>query len=708
MSPAPTRPLRTLLLGLALAALTTGLYLRTWDFAFQYDDNWSILTNPSVRIEDWTLHELSTAARWGQRPLSDLTMAISYGLGGEDPAWFRSVSTILHGLNALLVFFLFISILRVRPRREPLLSDVDTAWLAALVWALHPLHPSAVTYIHQRPVLLAAFFSLLALLAYFRARTSSGRRWPWWTAAVVGWLTACLCKEVALALPGVVLAAELCLFQTLHKENLRRHWKLLTLLGVIVAGLGTFFISQYSLHWLQSRYELVPYTPWERVMTEWRVLVRYLGLLVFPHPSQLSVDHYVPLSRDMVEPVTTAVCAGLLLALLVASLVYARRQPLLCFAGLCFFALSALEGTVLPIELIEEYRMYLPAALLLLAAISGLQWLLPPRATRTAWLVCLGLALTFGWWTDTRNEVWRTPLALWTDAHAKAPLKYRSHYNYALSLRNEGRLEEAMREFIAIVRTTPKMPNTRRQLAACLVELGRPEDGLAVLEEGVDLQPRNEVLVQGLAVLQLQEGGLALAEKMLWRLQELRPYDPYMISFAGHLREAGRREDALTVVDGVIEHVPRRLPKAHHLRGTLLIELNRPEEAVQSLRTLISIQPGNVDGLSELGYAYQQLGEHGKALRQYKRILDLRPRDAETHINAAIAELRMQKVDAGVRRLENVLEQLPDNVRALDTLGTHYLRIGAKPQAESLFVHLLAVAPDFPGVQDKLRASRGE
>ncbi len=99
---------------------------------------------------------------------------------------------------------------------------------------------------------------------------------------------------------------------------------------------------------------------WQRLLTESRVVVSYLSLLLDPRPSRLSLTHDVSVSRSLLDPPTTLLAICFLVGLLGFALASSRRHRVASFAALWFFANLALESSVIPLELMYEHRLYLP------------------------------------------------------------------------------------------------------------------------------------------------------------------------------------------------------------------------------------------------------------------------------------------------------------------------------------------------------------
>ncbi len=120
-------------------------------------------------------------------------------------------------------------------------------------------------------------------------------------------------------------------------------------------------------------YEFRDFTMTQRLLTQPRVVLDYLGLFALPLPGRLNLDHQVAVSRSILDPAATLPALLAVAGLLVAALTLARRRRLLAFAILWFLGNLAIESSVIALELMFEHRAYLPTMFIPLALLA-LAW----------------------------------------------------------------------------------------------------------------------------------------------------------------------------------------------------------------------------------------------------------------------------------------------------------------------------------------------
>ena len=408
-----------LLFGLAflITAVAYGLSLSG---PFLFDDLQNIVGNPFVQPATLDAAALKAAASaypgFPGRPVATLSFALNYRFSGLDPAAFRAVNLGIHLLCGIVLLKLLRTLLALaRTTGTPMAPDEGRAdWittLAASAWLLHPLQVSTVLYAVQRMTLLATLFSLLGMLAYLRMRRAqlaggSG------ALAALGLLAsaaaAVLSKESGALLPLYCSLLELAVLR-LHaaRPAVRRLLRIVWLGGGALAILALLLSLPALLAWLQHGYGGREFTLGERLLTQPRVLVLYLRLLLLPDPWAMTLHHDdLPLSTGWQVPWTTLPAVLAILAALGATVAgLLGRHRLLALGPALFLAGHLLESTVVPLELVFEHRNHFPAMGLMLTLA-----LLAIRAPRP--LLALPVVVLLAGLTVLRAQLFADPLAL--------------------------------------------------------------------------------------------------------------------------------------------------------------------------------------------------------------------------------------------------------------------------------------------------------
>ncbi|HEX5339677.1 MAG TPA: hypothetical protein VFX47_02210 [Gammaproteobacteria bacterium] len=408
--------------------LATLAYLPGLPGPFVFDDYVNIVQNVSLNLPDLSWHSLldasfSVDAGPLMRPVSMLTFALNRYFFGVEPFSFKLVNLLIHLINGLLIFLLLRHLLiAFRKLYAPTLTQKSLDWLAALtgtLWLVHPLNLTAVLYVVQRETSLSSLFVLsgVNLYAWARLRQLDGRNTHWFLfpgTVLFGGL-AMLSKESGALMPCYMLAVEACLFQFRFPDK-RTQWTIAGYFAVflLLPGLAALVWIFALGHPGILSYAWRDFTMGERLLTESRVVWLYIFWTLLPRISSLSLYHDdIPLSHDLLHPLTTLpACLGLL-ALVCVAFAVRRRWPLVTLGIVWFFAGQLLESTIFPLQIAFEHRNYLADLGILLAAMS----LIFPLHRETALLklrytFCALLVISFAGVTLQRAWDWRNPLTL--------------------------------------------------------------------------------------------------------------------------------------------------------------------------------------------------------------------------------------------------------------------------------------------------------
>jgi protein O-mannosyl-transferase len=264
----------------------------------------------------------------------------------------------------------------------------------------------------------------------------------------------------------------------------------------------------------------------QRLLTEGRVVGRYLSLLALPLPSRLYLDYDFPLSRSVLAPPTTLACLLLIAGLLALAVWQFDRRRLLSLGILWFLGALAIESTVIPLDLIYEHRLYVPSMLpiVLLAGLAVTRLAAHPR-----WLWCgLGAVLfLLTIVTVTRVHVWADAVRLFEDAARKSPFKARVHANLGLAYLDRGDFPRAQQAFERALALNPALTGVANDLALIhLDHLQQPAQARRILEHALRYKPGDAGTRVNLAMACGRLGDWNEAARQLEEAEGLEPGDP--------------------------------------------------------------------------------------------------------------------------------------------------------------------------------------
>jgi tetratricopeptide (TPR) repeat protein len=372
---------------LAAAVYFPGL---TGDYLF--DDTTNLLGNKALEFESLdadTLRKAAFSSKAGElrRPVSMASFALNRYFLGIDPYSYKLINLVIHLLTGLALFLLTRQIVgNYRELHRPDLSPGVMRWLPVVVcglWLVHPLNLTSVLYIVQRMTSLSSLFMVCALCLYMigRRRMLDGRHGLSW---ILGGLfmfggLSIFSKETGILLPLYMLVLELTLFRFRMRSGLPDRQIIVFFVACVLLPLlaGTLYLlANFDAY---INYTRRTFTLAERLLTEPRVVLFYLQMIVAPTVQQLGLYHDdISVSTGLLSPPATLFSAVFLGALLTGGLLLRNRLPLVSLGILWFFVGQLLESTIFPLELVHEHRNYLPGFGIILA-IAGLVAGLPVR-----------------------------------------------------------------------------------------------------------------------------------------------------------------------------------------------------------------------------------------------------------------------------------------------------------------------------------------
>jgi tetratricopeptide (TPR) repeat protein len=571
-----------------LIALTALLvYSNTFHAPFLIDDNLYILDNSDIR----SLRNFLDIS--GTRYVTHLTFALNYAVGGYSTFGYHIVNIVIHTINGFLVYQLvvltFITPVMARAAVDSRLKYF-IAMSSALVFISHPIQTQAVTYITQRFASLATLFYLLSLVLFVRWRISNGTLNPSlrtiiYIVSVVSTVLAMKTKEIAFTLPFIVVLYEFTFFNDKTQIKKRLLYIIPFVLTSAIIPL-TLFAPEFGLSEsgyrvteeirnLQIR-DFTTISPHDYLITQFRVVMTYLRLLILPVNQHMDYDY--PMYHSIFEP--EVLLSFLFLSALFGSALYLFMQSrkgknfyglLVSFGVIWFFITLSVESSVIPIkDVISEQRLYLPSVGVILAFTTSLCYvfdvvknMLGREASldRLRWAVISVIVVTLSVAAYMRNNVWGDELRFWLDEVKKSPDDHIVRNNLGDTYNNRGQLEEAMEEF----------------------------------QKALALEPHHPEAHNNLGTVYGKKGLLDMAALEFKAALRARPY------FA----------------------------KAHYNLGLTYFKQNRLDEAIEEYKLTLKFKPDLVEARFNLGIAYKKKGLKKQAIKELEKYLRLNPRDSK-------------------------------------------------------------------------------
>ena len=672
-----------------LALLGIGAYWNSLHAPFVFDDIDSVERNPIVRFA-------TQSYRHSPRSLLFLTFAFNNWLNGQNPFGYHIVNLVLHILNGLIVFAIARRIYNASNSQpspgasRPLVAAKAYALIAAAFFLVHPIQTESVTYISSRSELLSTMTYLCGLLSFMLIPVQK-----------IGFFSSLLMlfflglgfgfKETVVTLPAGILLYDYIFVAKANIRALLLRWRFY-LSFVVIGAAGSYWLLRGDLELIQGFGG--PLQAWRYFLTQFRVIITYIRILVFP--SGLNLDYDFRLSASLLEP-STLLAVVAILGLLFVGWRWRSTQQLYSFSVFWFLLTLSPTSSIIPIpDVIFEHRVYLPLAGVCLSFPFAMEWLVRKgtgalqlrRVVALSCLVLAGLMVA----TVLRNEVWSDEFRLFSDAVAKSPHKLRPYENLVFAYMKRGQEEQA----ISVAKLgIENVPDERLSLLDTIgnlyLRLGKTSDSIEYFkssnEDAVRLGAASTFLATsfnnlGVAYLafaknepqssESRASALRRAQEAFQKSLEEKPNDVgVMESFVNvthALNEGGTLEDALRKK---LETNPNDFASLYMLASILSLEERYVESIEYFRRAEQRTTPSEVLSFN-YAFALSKMGQIDRAIEKYLNALRVDAIFTEAHYNLALLFIQKTDYAKSVEHLTYILNQEPWSVRAHMKLAEIY------------------------------------
>jgi tetratricopeptide (TPR) repeat protein len=575
--PAPTKGSKRTSVHYAflLVILCFAVYANGLSGEFVWDDQVQLFRNTSIRTVD-SIPRAFTTSLWSfmysqdpgannrvfdryYRPIQAVIYTLVYQVGGLSPFPYHLANVLLHSAATVLIYLLCLQ----------LGLDSFIALLAGALFAVHPVHTEAVTWIAGVGDLACGAFYSAALLTFLRYLNSRSQKWLW--LSLTCFLGALFSKEMAATLPGVVFLVLLARKE--ERTNLKSALLTFSSYVMVLGVYAAFRIYAVGLD-LPAAVEV------NASLMDWATLViwvvgDYLRYVIVPYP--LYIYHLAPL-RFADRIASTLLFGTIITAPLIALAVWRRRfsnqllwlviffvslTPVLYFKGISggsFFA--------------ERY-LYIPS--IAITVVAGF-FLAQLKRTHALLATCAVLCI-FSVITVHRNRDWRNEerlyqrtlqfqpeaVNIWTSLgevylregenaraqkhfesalqHADDPRfiqdsyeSYRIYHGLGLAAARQSRPVDAVTHLKKALEIYPQGDAAYTTLGGVFVSQGWDYPGaMSLLEKAMKLNPTNDLARDYMGVAVMNQGQV---ERAIQYFREALEINPDLESAKQHLELA--------------------------------------------------------------------------------------------------------------------------------------------------------------------------
>jgi tetratricopeptide (TPR) repeat protein len=606
------------LVAAALLAAVLVVYQPVWQGGFIWDDD-AHVTCPELRSWQGLRHIWFTVGTTAQYyPLLHSAFWVEHKLWGDATLGYHLVNILLHAAAAVMVALIL--------RR----LSIPGAYLAAALFALHPVHVESVAWITEQKNTLSAVFYLAAMLVYLRFDRE--RKYLWYFGALALFILGLLSKTTAATLPAALLVI-------FWWRRGRLSWRrdVLPLVPFFVlgltAGLFTAWVERKLIGAEGAAFEL---TIVERCLLAGRAIWFYLGKLFWPTELIFIYPRW-----HVSQAVWWQYLFPLAALLLLAGCWALRRRWRGPLAGLLFFV-----GTLLPAlgfcnvfpflySFVADHFQYLASLGVIALVAAGATLLLArwrPWTRRVGYAACLVVVAILAGLTRQQSRMYADVETLYQATIDENPGCWMAYNNLANAWAGRGRLNEAIANYRKALAIRPDYGNACVNLGVALERQGRVDEAIAQYRKALSITP---------------------------------DFVNAYVDLGAALERQGRLDEAVAQYRQALK-VDSDCVGAYVNLGVVLRRQGRFDDAIVQYQKALAIKPNYAEAHVNLGAVLGWQGKFDEAAAHFRQALEINPSHASARQNLDLILSDRQQVVQGLARQRALILQHPHDVPLLN------------------------------------------
>jgi protein O-mannosyl-transferase len=649
------------LAALLLVLATILAYQPVWHAGFIWDDDKYVTQNPML-IATGGLRQIWFSAHLQSQyfPLVFTTLRFEHSIWGLNPLGYHLVNVLLHATNALLLWHLL--------RR----LAVPAAWLAAALWALHPVQVESVAWVTELKNVQSTLFYLSALLAWVKfignpAKPALAFYWL----ALLFYALALLSKTTACTLPAILM---LILWWKRETIGWRR---ILQILPFLLMGLAMGMLSVWWEKHLGDYEDPdtgVSLGLVERLLIATRAVWFYAAKIFWPLNLTFSYPRWEIDPRSALQYLGLAGCLAVAGGLWWSRRIVGRGVA----AGVIFFAavLSPLLGFIplytFRFSFVADHYQYLGSAGLIVLTAVGITMAFSFMEKRGLLLKPAGygaLLLILGVLTWRQCQMYSDVETLWRTTIDRNPSSWLARINLGDALLAQGQISEAIREFQEAIRLKPDYARAHYNLGNAFSNHGQISEAISEFHEALRLEPGYVAAHINLGNALLNQGQINEAIGEFQEAIRLQPdYGRAHYNLGNALLKHGQVNEAIGEFQEAIRLEPDYAVTRINL-GNALLNQGRINEAAREFQEAVRLQPDFAEARMNLGGVLARKNELDEAVREFQAAIRLKPDFAEAHMNLGAAFAMKNQLDEAIREFQEAVRLKPDYANARNNLA---------------------------------------
>ncbi len=711
-------------------------YRPSLNYPFQFDDLANITKFYDIR--HFTLKTLFFAhSRW----ISSWLNASNYRMGTSDPFapyYYRLTNISIHLITSVLLFYvLLLALKNIRQLTEHhdffQRNAFPIALFTTFLFLLHPAQSQAVSYVIQGRLEGLAGLTIVGMsLSFLLFCYTKNIFLKTVYASLLGVIAAFSCgtKEAAIVGPMLILLLDWFFVAQGEWSSLKKRIWLHALVNIIVFTMFLYYLKpQLFVDILSFKREMQnnigntitenrtdSIKPLHYMISEFKVILHYMWIYIWPFNISVDYDWKMVSSfwaPDCILPFLTLLGIGTF----ITRLLYKNKNNFFAFGFLWFFiAIAPRASIAASTELIADYKTYLSSigwlfviASALIYAFSKLHasssYSLPklqPGQYIPAQMALLALfSLPIGAATYHRNKVWRSGEEFWSNILKNSPGRARAYNNYGVAISEKGDYARAIPYFKKAATMDTIYPDPLNNLAVAYSVLGNLDEAVAALKKSLQINPYYPEAYNNLASFLLQKKELDQAEQVLQIALRLRPYYGKAYYNMGRIyaeraaitQDSKKQREYLEIAWQNHKNSCTIADFDNNLAGLneyakFSFQLQKYDDAITALKTMLRIDPSMNDTLFALGNAYFFNKEYENARTSYHELAKRNPQDSRILNNLGETYYQLQNYEASVQFLAKAVSINPQLFNTQLRIAEALSKVGKSSEAKRILENL--------------------
>ena len=593
-----------------------------WDDETYVVEN-KLLTEPDGLYRIW----FTTDSPSQYFPLVYTTFRFEHKLWGLNPLGYHIVNLALHIANSLLLWLLIFRL------------GIPAAWLAAAIFALHPVQVESAAWITERKNVLMTFFLFLSLLTWFQfieGPRQSGRRWGIYFLSLLLYALALFSKTTACTLPAALVL--ILWFKRIRLD--KKRW--LEIVPYLLLGLAMSLVTMWWEYIMFIGGTTLKLSRPERVLLASRALWFYLGKLVWPTDVTFSYPKWNISVTDPYQYIW-------LIAWVIAGwCTWHWREKIGrgFIAAIVFFVVTLLPMIgflslyTFRYTYVADHYQYVACIGPILLAAAGWHRLagrLDERKRHFAVVLPVFVLIVLGVLSRQQCHAYKSLENLYGDIIRKNPGSWMAHNNLALHYKSLDRFDDSVRYYKKALQIGPNEVQSLVNLGIVLGLQGKEDEAMYYFKRTLQVDPNSSDAHFNIGTMLGSWGKFEESASHLYRAVQSKPdYAEAHSNLGMALGSLGRYDEAVVHYRQALEIKPDMADTLNNLAVTLRLQ-GKFDEAVSHFKQALKIDPNYADAHNNLGITLGMQGKFDEAIGHFQAALRIRPDFAEAKTNLDFA-----------------------------------------------------------------------